>query len=278
MSLHLQQPSPDAFVVPGTDLLVSGWVTGRGMPEPSIIESVSVQLDGGSKVAANLTPLPNHFPQPGWVPAWAFNATVKVPDTLGLHQIAVRATDDIGNSAGAAGVAVIVSAPGPTGNPLVSQFTGTATFKTSYSNASGPYSFPVTMEVTFSPDRKTVTITNFPALSTGSISLPWPFGSDKVTVTLVGGGVGGFDPASGAMSIPIDLLFHHSNSLLSDSDLMLNLSTGSEQSPHGVFNDQGTPMQNGNIMLVGDGAFNGGFPFGGSDASLVVTGAVAPPP
>jgi hypothetical protein len=129
----------------------------------------------------------------------------------------------------------------------------------------------------FSSDRKTVTITNFPPISPPPISLPWPLGSDTVTVSLTSGGIGGFDPVSGAMGIPVNLHFHHSNSLLSDSDLQLLLSTGPEQSPHGVFHDEGTPMNNGNITLVGDGAFNGGV-LGGSDASLVINGTVSPSP
>lgn len=263
--MSIIQPQQNQTIAPGTDILLHGAAT-DGDPETRRaprVESVTYQIDGGTSQPLAHTDTVYYWSTHviyqqniGTLPGG--NHTITVTTRFSLDTIEDSVTVQVGTS-------------------LPSLFAGTATLKTSYSNAPGPFASQVTIGIMFSPDRKIVTITNFPTITTPTIPLPWPLGSDTVTVTKTGGGIGGFDPTSGAMGIPITLHFHHSNSLLSDSDLELVLSTGSEQSPHGFFKDQGSPMQSGRITLVGDGAFSGGV-LGGSDASLIVAGTVTPSP
>jgi hypothetical protein len=243
----------------GSPLAVGGVATGKGMPEPTAIENVTVEVDNNGAVAATLTLIPDHHPHGrNWVPAWTFQADVVIPDAVGEHTIRVSATDDSGAPAGGAWVPIV--AAGFT-------FTGTATFRTDYSDAVGPFPFDLLLGATFSTDRRTVNLINFPVLKT-----------DAVTVTLISEAKGTFDPNSGNMNVPVDLLFHPSSSFASDSTLSLVLTTG-QTPPQGPFSDQGQPMQaDGSILLVADGVFQGGTPLGGNAASLTIAGAFTPHP
>lgn len=258
MPVQVFRPSSGAILVGGSSLSVGGVATGRGEPEPTVVEQVTVEVDSEGPIVANLARLPDHKPHHrGWAPAWTFHANVAVPNTLGSHSISVRATDDSGAPAARATVYIIAA-------PV--SFAAKATFKTSSSHAPGPYAFDVILGMTFGDDRRTVEIVTFPMV-----------GTDSVTVAQIGGGTGEFNPISGSMRLPIDLLFHPSSSLASDATLNLVLTTGAQTSPQNLFSDQGEPMQaNGSIVLVGDGLFHGGFPLGGSDASLVLAGTFSP--
>jgi hypothetical protein len=169
---------------------------------------------------------------------------------------------------------------------LVSTFSGSVTLKTANSTAPGPFTFPITFAVAFSgfegAASLAVTVSSLPALSTGPISTP--LGTDVVTVTMKNPpATGTLMTKSGAMGIRISLHFHHSLMIPFDdldSDLTLVMSTGTETSPGGRFTDTGSPLGAagpGAIKLVGDGAFQGGF-FNANDASLVISGTVAPVP
>ena len=235
-------------------LHVAGVATGKGLPEPTVVERVTVQVDGGAAVTATLKRLPSH---PGSPPAWTFSASVAV--TGGAHTLHVKAINDAGTSAGNASVTITVA-------PFT--FSTTATFKTGASEAKGPFDFNLLMGATFTNNHHDVTLLGFPTLTTSD-----------VTVTLTAGGSGTFNPTTGSMSIPVTLKFHPSSSLASDSTLSLQLSTGAETSPHGLFSDHGHPMDaSGAIVLVGDGVFQGGFPLGNNDASLVLVGSFTPHP
>jgi hypothetical protein len=144
---------------------------------------------------------------------------------------------------------VLVAASGP-GDPLFSTFTANVILRTSNPNAKS-FSEMLTIETMFSGDRESVVITDFRSITDTSQIAPGV--SDTVTVTLIGGGVGTFNPSqipfeSGAMSVPIELRFHHEVTggiQLGDSTLSLILSTGSQRSPHSAFEDTGVIIARG---------------------------------
>jgi hypothetical protein len=88
-SLTVLQPTSDAIVDPQQPLRVAGRAIGLGMPEPSLVDEVTVSVDGGSPVQAHLKIVPHQF-------ASLFDASVQVPRGGGPHAIAVVATFDNG--------------------------------------------------------------------------------------------------------------------------------------------------------------------------------------
>ena len=82
-------------------LLVAGTAAGAGGLEPSAIDSVTVAIDGSAPVPATTEIVLGQKP-----PTVKFNATVPFPDTVGLHEVVVRAVDDQGKD-GSARVAVV---------------------------------------------------------------------------------------------------------------------------------------------------------------------------
>jgi hypothetical protein len=268
LTVTIGNPVANAQINIGEELTVTGLAAGRGAPEPSLPQAVTVQLGDLAPVRAVL-----HPPRSG--SAWIYSAvfqTATLP--AGPTLIVVNATFD-SNEHVAVNEQVIASFGGA---PLESTFNATATLKTSSSIAAGPYSDTLVIGALFSGDRKTVVI-NFPPLSVGG-----------ATVTLVGGGTGTFEVSSvpspppsrlpepsGAMTVPVTLKC--SNLENGDSTLSLVMTTGAEQSPKGVFKDTGTPMDPaGKIVLIGDGSFEGGNILGGDDASLVIEGTFSPVP
>ncbi len=169
--------------------------------------------------------------------------------------------------------------------PLETRFTGTATFQSSYAQIRGnKLSFPFSIKLSFNANRDAVSILDFPSLTSPPFPVsPLP-GENRVTVSMTSNDIGTFDPApppspaAGAMAIPVSLLFHHSYRLFRDSDLTMVFTTDKSRSPQGFFDEQGSPMEiNGEITLVGAGAFTSGV-LNGSDASLELVGVVSPPP
>ena len=274
MGLLIQHPGRDQNASVGSTVHVGGYATGNGFPEPTVIESVKVWIDTEQSIDATLKRLPTPHPIPkDWVPTWLFGADIIVPGPAGVHAVWAKAIDDSDALAGLMEVDIV--AGGVT-------FDGSGTLRTSCPYARGPFEFDVHVGAVFSDDRLTLTIVSFPPIDSGEFNIP-VLGTDDVTVTLVGGGTGMFDPNSGNMSIPIKPNFHHSITVLgkpvfSDSTLEVVLTTGAESSPHGTFSDQGQPLQpDGSIRLIGDGGLQGG-PLGGYDASLVLDGTISPHP
>jgi hypothetical protein len=93
-SLVILNPRNDASVPAGQPLSVAGQARDKGMPEPVLIDSVTVQVDGGPAIAATLKPL--HEPNDTVV---GFEASVEVTGAEGAHSISVVATNDNGISA-----------------------------------------------------------------------------------------------------------------------------------------------------------------------------------
>jgi hypothetical protein len=264
LQVQINQPTPDEAVIIGTKLHVGGRAFGKGMPEPVQIKKVTVRVDNQTPINAILTP-PKPFPRPK-VPAWIFDADIDVPAPIGLHSIQVESFDDLGEKRGTA--VVEINAGGVT-------FDAVATVKTDYPEAKGPYPINVEVSLDFTSSvvllEEKVEIVSFPSIEIDA-------GFETVTISLFAGGTGQFNRYSGAMSLPVTLLFHHSSSAFSDSTLPLVLTTDAAV-PSGPFSDHGGLMQaNGKITLAADGQFQGGDPLGGNHASIVVEGTMSPSP
>lgn len=74
-------------------VLVTGQATDRGMPEPVMIDLITVQVDDGPPIHAELTVV-HTTPPELTTTVFDFSATVAIPDSLGPHVITATATDD----------------------------------------------------------------------------------------------------------------------------------------------------------------------------------------
>jgi hypothetical protein len=150
-------PVTNEVVISGRPFGVVGAVHTRGMPEPITIQSVTVRVDGGHPVNAQLKSNP---PQLSVVD---YSAQDTITSATGSsHVVTVTATDEIGVK-GSASVTVFVGE-----GPLNTTFTGIATVKTTFGRAPGPFVESVSIGLQFSADRKTVTVTSFPPLSSST--------------------------------------------------------------------------------------------------------------
>jgi hypothetical protein len=150
--------------------------------------------------------------------------------------------------------------------------TGTITVRTDQRLAPGPFTAPFTQVVEFSEDRRQAILTG----------LSFAFGPG-ITIKQSAGGVGTFDPATGAVSIPITLVIHvpqipfNSNATI---DFAAPGLTTEAQLPAGPFTGQGSRLDRatGNIVLVATGiAIDNAF-LRGSHVEVRATGTLAPLP
>ena len=89
-TLVIQSPQPDA-VVGTAPFSVSGLVTAPGMPEPVMIDSVTVQVDSEPPVRATMKRIPNtHLVEV------TFTATLQITGGQDPHTVTVTATSDAG--------------------------------------------------------------------------------------------------------------------------------------------------------------------------------------
>jgi hypothetical protein len=162
---------------------------------------------------------------------------------------------------------------------LLTNFIGIASISIADSRFSGPFTTPINLSPVFSADRKVVDLGSFPPITVGPFHTGTIFGDDTITVTKKQGGIGSFALGSGTIDIPLTLHFDHSLIVAGDSDLPLNLTTGTETSPARAFTVTGSPLNSTSsvVTLVGASAFKGGF-LGGTDASVTITGTVSPSP
>jgi hypothetical protein len=163
---------------------------------------------------------------------------------------------------------------------FVATFTGRAILLTTHPSAPGPFIQAVSITVQFDRCRRAVKILAFPPLVVGPFSTP--VGDNTTTITLTGGGAGSFDPATGAMLLPIELHFDQSLGfpLAGDSDVTFDLTTGTSMSPTGTFMLTGSPLTDPAtcaITLVAASQFTDGY-LGGEDCSLQIGGNLAPCP
>jgi hypothetical protein len=152
-----------------------------------------------------------------------------------------------------------MNAPVPNSLPLEATFTGAFLVKRTNARARGPFKGPLTIGCSFSADRTHLTITRFPSISVGPLRVP-VFGQDTVTATRRGGGSGSSASATGAMSMRIVLLFHHSLVIRLyplDSTLSLLMDTGIHTSSRGALRASGSPMDaRGMVTFAGIGVFS----------------------
>jgi hypothetical protein len=107
--LNIVRPTPNSIVLPDQDFTVSGTAVDRGGAEPITIDSVSVTVDGGAAIPAQLTP-----GRPGPQTVVNFEAQTSVSNTQGAHTVTVTATNDLGRSV-TGSVAVVVGTSGDGG-------------------------------------------------------------------------------------------------------------------------------------------------------------------
>lgn len=173
----------------------------------------------------------------------------------------------------------IVRNGGTVCNPLAAIFTGTATLRTSYQRAPGPFVDPVTLDLWFGCPRNSVQIVTFPAIVTQPYDTGTIFGTNFTTITMIAGGGGVFNSSSGEMAIPIKLSFDQSIDIplvIEDSTVDFLLSTGLVASPVGDVSGSSLDPA-GRITLVGASQFKDGI-LGGSYCTLVIEGIISPHP
>ena len=148
---------------------------------------------------------------------------------------------------------------------LYATFTGKATLTTNNSDAKGPFIQSISASVLFFKYyHDHFNVTGMPPIVVGPFDTP--IGDNKTTVTLKGG-VGSFNPSTGAMTLNLKLHFHHSLALAKDSDLNITLSTAS-----------GSPLDSaGKITLSGSAKFKDGY-LDGNTCTLVIKGTITPRP
>jgi hypothetical protein len=88
-TLTIQSPAPNTTVPHGQPLHVGGIARGAGGAEPVLVDTVTVALDGGQPVEADLTIVKHQS-----VPTVTYSASVEVPEQPGTHTVRVVATCD----------------------------------------------------------------------------------------------------------------------------------------------------------------------------------------
>ena len=94
LQLKIEHPTPNQIVAPGQPFSVGGVATDKGMPDPALIDSVTVAVDNQPPIPATLKIIPHQT-----LTTVTFSATVQAPNVLGQHTIAVKATNNSGISA-----------------------------------------------------------------------------------------------------------------------------------------------------------------------------------
>ena len=141
------------------------------------------------------------------------------------------------------------------------RFTGTAELTTTRREAAGPFPSPVELTVDFVECRGVVRITNFPPLTSNSLT---GLGPNTSTMTLLNGGTGTLASSSRRIEMPVTLALQNSLRVFGNSTLPLILS--------GMI-DPAT----GTATLRGTGTFSGGA-LGTFQGTVVVTGTFSPTP
>src|SRR5438552_1302708 len=88
-TLIVDQPVDNLVVQPNHPFLVTGRASERVKPEPFLIDSVTVQVDGEAPVEATLTHIPDKTSM-----AYTYRAYAEVTGGQDPHTVAVTATSD----------------------------------------------------------------------------------------------------------------------------------------------------------------------------------------
>jgi hypothetical protein len=110
------QPASGTVVLPGQSVTCSGRATGHGGLQTTLVDRVVLNLDRGSDIEANLSPV---VPRPT-VPAVNWAASVTAPDQPGSHELTITAFPDDGGARASVTVGFVVQAP-PPGSALTPQ-------------------------------------------------------------------------------------------------------------------------------------------------------------
>ncbi|TWP51752.1 hypothetical protein FKR81_12870 [Lentzea tibetensis] len=89
LDLHVVRPAEGESVAAGGVLKVSGSASDRGYPEPIMIDSVTVSIDGGPEIPAELRP-----GLPTTRTVFLFELRTPAPAVVGAHRVRVTATND----------------------------------------------------------------------------------------------------------------------------------------------------------------------------------------
>jgi len=164
--------------------------------------------------------------------------------------------------------------PGPAeARGLIATFTGVATLRTDYLFFPGPFDTDITYDLTFSEDRKNVSLLPFREIE-------FEAGGQHITISIKAGGEGTFAKTTGEMKIPTTFQFE--TDVVGNPTIQLTLSTGTASPPSGKLDPiLGSPLNaaTGAIAIVGASEFEGGDPaIDGVDCTIEFAGTLSPVP
>lgn len=142
-------------------------------------------------------------------------------------------------------------------------FDGNATMTTSHPNARGPFNQSLSLGINLTNCRGMISIAQFPPIS---VTFPTPLGDNTTTLSMLSGGSGTFNAATGRIEIPVRLGLTNTIGLAGMSVIELTLSTE---------NPGASRHSMGRATLTGSGTFRGGF-LDGQTGSFVVAGSFTP--
>jgi len=111
------QPANGTVVLPGQSVTCSGRATGHGGLQTTLVDRVVLNLDRGSDIEADLSPV---VPRPA-VPAVNWAASVAAPGQPGPHELKITAFPDDGGAPASVTVGFVVQEPAPPDSALTPQ-------------------------------------------------------------------------------------------------------------------------------------------------------------
>jgi len=109
------QPASGTVVLPGQSVTCSGRATGHGGLQTTLVDRVVLNLDGGSDIEADLSPV---VPRPA-VPAVNWAASVLAPGQPGPHELTITAFPDDAGAPASVTVGFAVQEPPPPPDPAL---------------------------------------------------------------------------------------------------------------------------------------------------------------
>ena len=165
---------------------------------------------------------------------------------------------------------------------LATTLAATLTFRTTRDGFTDPLQRPISVDIELTDARRRADARRLHPIVLPEVPVQTPLGTlkDTITVSRHAGGIGTFDPASGALEIPIELRFRHTIPA-GDSTLKLTLTTGTSVNDPlwnvltGAAADRSTtPVA---LRLVAIGSFVGGA-LDGQRCAIELDGTLDPSP
>jgi hypothetical protein len=132
VGVKVLQPANGTVVLPGQTITCSGQATGHGGPQTTLVDTVVLNLDGGSGIEAILTHV---VPKPA-VPTVNWTASFAAPGQPGPHELTVTAFPDDAGAPARATIGLVVPEPPPP--PLDSALTPQQSLELSQVNPAPP--------------------------------------------------------------------------------------------------------------------------------------------